>query len=176
MELVEIELASVQTRPGGSVTQYIDHLYTMQEHVKRKEPITLSIYADITRSVEAEPAVHKKVPECLVTEVINTAAKSWSLPFFQIGRPLLLSKMQVMLSERKFASALTTDTSDPNNWTWEQVRNALSQATLRPPRVNDEDIVHDSSTQDDVALTVSQLIYNAESDLPLPYEYKGDRV
>jgi hypothetical protein len=176
MEMVEIELGVVETRPGGSVIQYAEQLRTMEQHIKEKKPTSLSTYADITRSVEAEQAVHKVVKECLVTEVVNTAGKAWSLPFFQIGRPLLLSKMQVVLSERKIASALTKDDDDPNRWSWERVRNALSLAALRPPRLSDEDILHDQNTDDDVALTIAQIVYNADTDIPRPYVIKERNV
>ena len=165
----EFEIAVVETHPGGSILSFAKHLKSLSDHVAEKRPTSFSVYADITRSVEAEPLVHRISPMATVVQVVNPSKQEWSLPFALVGRPLLLSRLQLKVSERQLSSALPAEDLDPNRWNWDRVKDAMSTVNARPPRPETGELPGEEVIEDEIVITLGLGVWFAEADRPSKY-------
>jgi hypothetical protein len=173
MVLQELRIGTVELVPGGNITAFAEHLRAMHKTMMEKATDKAHTYADITRSIEAEPRVHDILPECTVAKIVNPASKGWSLPFMEVGRPLIFSKLQVYMSDHKIQSGMRRQDDDPLKWNWANVRTALSVVSQKPPQVANEEL--DASTDDDVILALGLSVYCADMDEPSIYQIMKSR-
>jgi hypothetical protein len=166
----EFELAVVETHPGGSILSFVKHLKSLADHVAAKKPTSFSVYADITRSVEAQPLVSRVAPMATVVQVVNLAKHEWSLPFVLVGRPLLLSRLQLKVSERQLASALPETDDNPGRWNWGRVKDAMATVNARPPRPESGELPGDEIIEDEVVINLGLAVWFSESDRPSKYK------
>jgi hypothetical protein len=171
MALSEIRIGTVELVPGGNIKSFGEHLAQMHKTMLEKRGVSHYTYADITRSIEAEPRVHELVPQATMVRILNPASKGWSLPFMEVGRPLIFSKMQVYLSDHKIHSGMRKTDDDPLKWSWASVRTALSTVGQKPPSSQGEEGT-EHGTEDDVILALGLAIYCADMDEPSIYEKK----
>jgi len=171
MRLVDVELAVVQTIPGGRLETYLEYLQEYEKKILSKNPARVLILADVSRSIEVIPALWRKSPDAIPVRIVKTPQDQWSFPIRVCGRPLLLSRLQLWISDKKLISSLPeAKEDDPNIWSWQAVRDALSTITARPPTVDDDDILNTEMVNEDVVLAVSMLPWWTDSERPDVYD------
>jgi hypothetical protein len=75
------------------------------------------------------------------------------------------------ISDKKLVSSLPEAKDDePNIWSWQAVRDALSTITAKPPKIDDDDITNLETINEDVVLAVSMLPWWAEMEEPNVYD------
>jgi hypothetical protein len=170
MRLIDAELAIIQTVPDGRLTTFIDHLHSFNERIKEKKPVRQLLLADLTRSMEVCPALWRKLPDAIPVLVTPAPRDEWSFPFRVCGRPLLLSRLQLWISDQKLVSALGQPADDPNLWAWDRLREAIAATVMKPARLDPTAMgFMDDSTEDDVVLGIAQIPWWAEMEEPSPY-------
>lgn len=171
MNLSTAALASVQLVPGGDAVKFAD---TLAEFVKRageKRQGEVYAVADLTRSIELRDLIWKRAPLAALMVVTPGQDDQWTYPARRCGRPLMLSRLQSWLAERKISPALpATSGDDPNVLTWRDVSKALASAQAKPPLQNadNEAIMDLETTEDDVTLVVASLAWWAFTGKPSP--------
>jgi hypothetical protein len=171
MRLVDVELAVIQTIPGGRIETFLEYLHQYEAKVKDKNPARILILADVTRSVEMIPALWRKSPDAIPVIISRGTQDEWAFPMRVCGRPLLLSRLQLWISDKKLVSSLPEAKDDePNIWSWQAVRDALSTITAKPPKIDDDDITNLETINEDVVLAVSMLPWWAEMEEPNVYD------
>lgn len=171
MKLHETEIAVVQTVPGGRIEDFLNFLFEYERRIKIKEPAKLLVLADITRSVEVIPALWRKTPDAIPVKIPMGAMDEWSFPMRICGRPLIMSRLQLWISDKKLVSSLPeNEQDDPHLWNWGKVRGALSSITGKPAKMDDDTPVEDESVlYEDVVTTIAMLPWWAEGEQPTPY-------
>ena len=123
------------------------------------------------------PALWRKTPDAIPVVISKGTQDEWSFPMRVCGRPLLLSRLQLWISDKKIISSLPEENpDDPNIWSWQAVRDALSTITGKPPRVDDDDILNTETVNEDVVIAVSMLPWWAELEVPDVYDDTRPKV
>lgn len=171
MKLHETEIAVVQSVPGGKIEDFLNFLFEYEKRVKDKDPAKLLLLADVTRSVEIIPALWRKTPDAIPIKVPTRPMDEWSHPIRICGRPLILSRLQLWISDKKLVTSLPeNEGDDPHLWNWTRVKSALSGITATPARLDEDSPIEDDSVlNEDVVTCIAMLPWWAESEQPTPY-------
>ena len=170
MRLIDVEIGIIQVVPDSRLEVFCEYMQVFEQRIKEKLPAKILVLANVTRSIEVTTAIWRKSPEALPIIIKPGVKCDWSFPHHVCGRALLLSRLQLWISDKKIASSLPADDSDPLIWNWDKLRNALAKITAAPHKA-DSDMLSNLEEQlnEDVVMGVAQLPYWVEGEIPSVY-------
>jgi hypothetical protein len=172
MTLTGLALELVAAVPGN-VAALVDMLATIMPRAQERAAEGLGkheLALDVTRQQLAYLQVQERVEVSFLMLCTTHARKLASTPYWNVGRITLLSNLAAQLARPGVLQVLEpAGADDPRVWSRGQVREALDAATAKPPAVEEDGFVTDSTTQDDVALTIAMAAMRAEDGAPDPW-------
>jgi hypothetical protein len=166
MILTEQSVEMVQTL-YGSPQAMVDRLLRIRPKALREAEDGLGdfhLVIDVSRSPEAWRMVLDKLPVSVFLAVTTHGRLHPDNPYWLVGRVTLMSHLATQVARGVIKFAQPPD--QPDLLTPDKVREALVAARNKAPKVEVDDFLTDTTTNDDVALTLAAA---AEKFQPVPW-------
>ena len=130
---------------------------------------TAKIIVDVSRSPEAWHGILARTPVSTFICVTTGGRAVPSVPFWNLGRLNLLSRLAAEVAEGRVRVAAAPDPG-PLVWDVARVREALAGARLPPPPAETDSFLTETTTLDDAALAIASACWFAQYCPSVDYE------